>query len=205
MVSDNGRRRPRDGSLRCRADSQRDRAGAFQDCRRREHLLGRNHHAGRNLLVRCRVCATTVLDIGTLTLGKFCTSMLADMGASVLRIERPSEKGGALSREDLALNRGKRSLTLDLRADEGREVVLRLADRCDCVIESYRPGVAKRLGIDYPILSARNPRLVYCSLSGFGESFAHPSPELRLLQPMLRRLEEDCPTSDLRERPSRPA
>jgi len=112
----------------------------------------------------------SVLDIGTLTPGKFCTSMLADMGASVLRIERPSAKGGALSHEDLALNRGKRSLTLDLRAEAGRGVVLRLTNRCDAVIESYRPGVAKRLGIDYPGLSARNPKLVYCSLSGFGQT-----------------------------------
>ncbi len=112
----------------------------------------------------------TVLDVGTLTPGKFCTSLLADMGASVLRIERPSGKGGERSREDLALNRGKRSLTLDLRAPAGREVVLRLAHRCDAVIESYRPGVAKRLGIDYPSLREQNRRLVYCSLSGFGQS-----------------------------------
>jgi len=112
----------------------------------------------------------TVLDIGTLTPGKFCTSMLADMGASVLRIERPSAKGGTLSHEDLALSRGKRSLALDLRAEAGREVVLRLTNRCDAVIESYRPGVAKRLGIDYPSLSTRNRRLVYCSLSGFGQT-----------------------------------
>jgi crotonobetainyl-CoA:carnitine CoA-transferase CaiB-like acyl-CoA transferase len=112
----------------------------------------------------------TVLDIGTLTPGKFCTSILADMGASVLRIERPSGKGGKISHEDLALNRGKRSITLDLRTEAGREVVLRLARRCDAIIESYRPGVAKRLGIDYPSLHEHNQRLVYCSLSGFGQT-----------------------------------
>jgi alpha-methylacyl-CoA racemase len=111
-----------------------------------------------------------VLDIGTLTPGKFCTSMLADMGAAVLRVERPAASAGAISQEDLALNRNKRSLALDLRADAGREILVRLAHRCDAVIESYRPGVAKRLGIDYASLSARNPRLVYCSLSGFGQT-----------------------------------
>jgi crotonobetainyl-CoA:carnitine CoA-transferase CaiB-like acyl-CoA transferase len=111
-----------------------------------------------------------VLDIGTLTPGKFCTSLLADMGASVLRIERPSASSSAISREDLALNRNKRSLALDLRAGAGTEILLRLAQRCDAVIESYRPGVTKRLGIDYVSLSARNPRLVYCSLSGFGQT-----------------------------------
>jgi alpha-methylacyl-CoA racemase len=112
----------------------------------------------------------TVLDIGTLTPGKFCTSLLADMGASVLRIERPVVRSSPISPEDLALNRGKRSLTLNLRAEAGREVLLRLARRYDAVIESYRPGVTQRLGIDYASLNALNPRLVYCSLSGFGQT-----------------------------------
>jgi crotonobetainyl-CoA:carnitine CoA-transferase CaiB-like acyl-CoA transferase len=111
-----------------------------------------------------------VLDIGTLTPGKFCTSLLADLGASVLRIERPVARSNQISQEDLALNRGKKSLTLNLRAEAGREILLRLARRCDALIESYRPGVTKRLGIDYASLSALNPRLVYCSLSGFGQT-----------------------------------
>jgi alpha-methylacyl-CoA racemase len=111
-----------------------------------------------------------VLDIGTLTPGKFCTSLLADMGASVLRIERPAARSNTISQEDLALNYGKRSLTLNLRAEPGREILLRLARRCGAAIEGYRPGVTKRLGIDYASLSALNPRLVYCSLSGFGQT-----------------------------------
>jgi crotonobetainyl-CoA:carnitine CoA-transferase CaiB-like acyl-CoA transferase len=111
-----------------------------------------------------------VLDIGTLTPGKFCTSLLADLGASVLRIERPAARNNTISQEDLVLNHAKRSLTLNLRDEAGREILLRLAQRCDAVIESYRPGVTKRLGIDYASLSALNPRLVYCSLSGFGQT-----------------------------------
>jgi alpha-methylacyl-CoA racemase len=111
-----------------------------------------------------------VLDIGTLAPGKFCTALLADLGASVLRIERPPASSNAISQEDLALNRGKRSLTLNLRAAAGKQILLRLAERCDVALESYRPGVTKRLGIDYVSLSASNPRLVYCSLSGYGQT-----------------------------------
>lgn len=109
-----------------------------------------------------------VLDIGTLTPGKFCTAMLADMGASVVRVERPVESG-AVADEDLVLNRDKKSITLDLRAEAGREILLRLAERSDVALESFRPGVVRRLGIDYDALKGRNPRLVYCSLSGFGQ------------------------------------
>jgi len=109
-----------------------------------------------------------VLDIGTLTPGKFCTAMLADMGASVVRVERPAA-GGSLTDEDLVLNRGKKSITLDLRAAAGQEILRGLAERSDAALESYRPGVVRRLGIDYDTLKDRNPRLVYCSLSGFGQ------------------------------------
>lgn len=110
-----------------------------------------------------------VLDVGTLTPGKFCTAILADMGASVLRIERPGQSG-PISDEDLALNRGKRSATLDLRSPAGSQILCRMAERSDVLVESYRPGVARRLGIDYDTLRHRNPRLVYCSLSGFGQN-----------------------------------
>jgi CoA:oxalate CoA-transferase len=110
----------------------------------------------------------SVLDIGTLTPGKFCTAILADMGASVLRVERPAASR-TLVEEDLVLNRGKKSMTLDLRAAAGKEVLCRLAELNDVVLESYRPGVARRLGIDYDALKGRNPHLVYCSLSGFGQ------------------------------------
>lgn len=109
-----------------------------------------------------------VLDIGTLTPGKFCTTILADLGASVLRVERPGT-ARTLSDEDLALNRNKKSMTLDLRSDTGRDILCHLAERNDVLIESYRPGVTARLGIDYETLKLRNPALVYCSLSGFGQ------------------------------------
>ena len=110
-----------------------------------------------------------ILDLGTLTPGKFCTFLLADLGASVLRIERPLKHPVALSDEDLLLNRNKRSMTLNLREDSGREIFCRLAQRADVVIEAYRPGVATRIGIDYERLRPENDRLVYCSLSGFGQ------------------------------------
>ncbi len=109
-----------------------------------------------------------VLDIGTLTPGKFCTAMLADMGASVVRVERPAAVS-SLTDEDLVLNRDKQSITLDLRADAGKEILLRLAERSEVALESYRPGVVSRLGIDYEVMKGRNPRLIYCSLSGFGQ------------------------------------
>jgi len=110
-----------------------------------------------------------ILDVGTLTPGKFCTFLLRELGAEVVRVERPVATRQAVSREDVVLNRGKRSLTLDLRQEAGAEIFRRLAARTDVVIESYRPGVAQRLGIAYEELRSINPRLVYCSLSGFGQ------------------------------------
>ena len=111
-----------------------------------------------------------VLDLGTPTPGKYATYLLAEMGAAVLRVERPSSAKGRISDEDRVLNRGKRSLTLDLRHEAGREVLYRLAQRADVLIESYRPGVAERLGVGWQKLSEIHPELVYCSLSGFGQS-----------------------------------
>lgn len=110
-----------------------------------------------------------ILDVGTLTPGKFCTFLLRELGAGVVRVERPVATRQAVSREDVALNRGKRSLTLDLRQETGVEIFRKLAARTDVVLESYRPGVAQRLGIGYQELRSINPRLVYCSLSGFGQ------------------------------------
>jgi alpha-methylacyl-CoA racemase len=112
----------------------------------------------------------TVVDLGTPTPGKYATFLLAEMGAAVLRVERPGDATGLVSDEDRVLNRGKRSLTLDLRDEAGRAVLYRLAERADVLIESYRPGVAGRLRADWQKLSEINPKLVYCSLSGFGQS-----------------------------------
>jgi alpha-methylacyl-CoA racemase len=112
-----------------------------------------------------------ILDVGTATPGKYCGLLLAEAGADVIRIERPirATDQPSISSEDLALNRGKRSMTLNLRAPEARAIFDRLVATSDVVIESNRPGVAARIGIGYDRLSALNPRLVYCSLSGFGQ------------------------------------
>lgn len=109
-----------------------------------------------------------VLEVGTMTPGKFTGFLLTGWGAESVRVERPGE--ASLSDEDLALNRGKRSMTLNLRAPEGREILLRLAETADVFMESYRPGTAANLGIDAGAVQARNPGIVYCSLSGFGQT-----------------------------------
>jgi len=115
----------------------------------------------------------SVLEVGTTTPGKFAGFLMAGWGAAPLRVERHdghAAAGSAISVEDLTLNRGKRSIALDLKAPEGRDILLRLAARADVFMESYRPGVAARLGIDDPAVRTINPRIVYCSLSGFGQT-----------------------------------
>ena len=118
-----------------------------------------------------------VLDFSKILAGPLCTQYLGDMGADVVKIE-PC-KGGDDTRmwppfEDgtgtifLAVNRNKRSLALDLKSAEGLAICKRLAQRADVVVESFGPGVADRLGIGYEALKALNPRLVYCSISGYG-------------------------------------
>jgi len=110
--------------------------------------------------------------------GPFATCLLADMGAEVIKIERPGVgdvirswdsvvKG--LSSGYVWLNRNKRSLTVDVKKDQGREILLRLAKKADIFFENYAPGVTARLGLGYERLSELNPRLIYCSLSGYGQ------------------------------------
>ena len=120
-----------------------------------------------------------VLDQTQVMAGPFCTMLLADMGADVIKIEPP---GGETTRHlDLqvapgvaaafvAVNRNKRGLVLDLKRSDGVEVLKALATTADVLVENYRPGVAKRLGIDYETLARLNPRLIYCSISGFGQT-----------------------------------
>jgi crotonobetainyl-CoA:carnitine CoA-transferase CaiB-like acyl-CoA transferase len=114
-----------------------------------------------------------VLDLTRVRSGPTCVRQLADWGADVIKIEAPSDAaqlGGPREGSDFQnLHRNKRSLTLDLKSDEGRAVFLRLAEKADVVVENFRPGVKKRLGIDYDTLAALNPRLVYASISGFGQ------------------------------------
>ena len=113
-----------------------------------------------------------ILDLGTLTPGKYCTSLLADLGVDVIRVERPipqDSQESQLSNEDLILNRNKRSITLNLRTEEAKQVFYQLSEKADVILEGYRPGVTKRMGIDYDTIRKINPRIIYCSLSGFGK------------------------------------
>lgn len=123
-----------------------------------------------------------VLDFSKVLAGPLCTQYLADMGADVIKVEAvgtgddsrrwppfpKAQDGDQLGTPFLAANRGKRSIVIDLKTTEGREICQRLAATADVAIESFGPGVATRLGIDYESLKAINPRLVYCSISGFG-------------------------------------
>jgi alpha-methylacyl-CoA racemase len=113
-----------------------------------------------------------VADFSALIPGPFSTAILADLGADVIKVEPP---GGDSGRSLLpavfhATNRNKRSIALDLKHRDAKAVIERLAHWSDIVIESNRPGVSARLAIDYASLSALNPRLIYCSLSGFGQN-----------------------------------
>ncbi|MEW6489947.1 MAG: CaiB/BaiF CoA-transferase family protein [Thermodesulfobacteriota bacterium] len=119
-----------------------------------------------------------VLDLSRLLPGPFATQVLADFGAEVVKVEEPGRgdylrefaplrKGESLF--FLNLNRNKRSLALDLKKPEGREVFLRLAAGADVVVESFRPGVMDKLGVGYEVLRRGNPRLVYCAVTGYGQ------------------------------------
>ncbi len=123
-----------------------------------------------------------ILDLSRLAPGPFCSMMLGDFGADVLLVEAPADgklAGLVLGQRNVdeekvraynMMGRNKRSIVLNLREQEAREIFYRLADDADVVLEGFRPGVVKRLGVDYETLIARNPRLVYCSLSGFGQT-----------------------------------
>jgi crotonobetainyl-CoA:carnitine CoA-transferase CaiB-like acyl-CoA transferase len=119
-----------------------------------------------------------VLDVTQVMAGPFCAMMLADLGAEVVKVEPPSgdstrQMPGAAGTDSPAfnaVNRGKRSIVLNLKTAEGREVFARLARSSDILIENYRPGVMASLGLDYAALSAVNPRLIYASISGYGQT-----------------------------------
>ncbi|MBI1734543.1 MAG: CoA transferase [Candidatus Rokubacteria bacterium] len=121
-----------------------------------------------------------IVELARVAPGEFCTMMLADMGADVLKIEtpEPSAPGDAEAARRAAfafVNRNKRSLSLNLKTPEGQAVFRKLASTADVLVEGFRPGVMKRLGGDYETLKAINPRLVYCSLSGFGQDGPYKS------------------------------
>jgi crotonobetainyl-CoA:carnitine CoA-transferase CaiB-like acyl-CoA transferase len=127
-----------------------------------------------------------VLDLSRVLAGPFCTQMLADLGATVIKVEKPGsgddtrgwgppflsdpatgEKGD--SAYYLSANRGKRSVTVDMATPEGQDLIRRLAARADVLVENYKLGGLAKYGLDYAALSEVNPRLVYCSITGFGQ------------------------------------
>lgn len=110
-----------------------------------------------------------ILDLGTMTPGKYCTHLLSDLGADVIRVERHFAVSAKIDDEDLILNRNKRSIALNLRTEEAKQVFYKLARTADVILESNRPGVTKRMGVDYETIKEMNPRIIYCSLSGFGQ------------------------------------
>lgn len=120
-----------------------------------------------------------VLDLTRLLPGAFATQILADMGADVLKIEQPgtgdyNRSFVPLAKEEsgsfLLLNRNKRSLTLNLKSEDGKEVLRRLVRDADILIEGFRPGVMDRLGLSYDTLRQINPGLIYCAISGYGQT-----------------------------------
>jgi CoA:oxalate CoA-transferase len=120
-----------------------------------------------------------VLDLTTTLSGPYCTMILSDMGADVIKVETPAK--GCPTRHNppfingqsvyfMSLNRGKKSITLNLKSEQGKKIFLQLAVASDVLVENFRPGVMKRLGFDYERLSTLNPRLVYAAISGFGNT-----------------------------------
>jgi formyl-CoA transferase len=119
-----------------------------------------------------------VLDLTRVVSGPFCTMLLGDLGADVVKVEEPGSGDesrrygppfqGGESSYFLSVNRNKRSIALDLKSEEGRETALSLAAQADVVVENFRPGALDRLGLGWDVLSDANPRLVLCSITGFG-------------------------------------
>jgi len=121
-----------------------------------------------------------VLDFSHALAGPYCTLLLADHGAAVYKVESPD--GGDIGRGwgppfvgnqasyFIGLNRGKRSVSVNLKSAEGAELCLRMMEKVDVVIENFRPGTMSRLGLGYEIARKRNPRIVYCSISGYGQN-----------------------------------
>ena len=120
-----------------------------------------------------------ILELVHMPPGELCTMILGDMGAEVIKVEAftPNDtRSGPHDAEALktlqafnALNRNKKSIRLNLKSEQGKEVFYRLAGNADVIVEGFRPGVVKRMGVDYEMVSKLNPRIIYCSLSGYGQ------------------------------------
>ena len=120
-----------------------------------------------------------VIDLTRVVAGPTCTLQLGQMGAEVIKVEAPGKGDDTrtappfLNGEStwfIEMNCNKKSITLDLKSPEGKEVLWRLIDRADVFIENFRPGVCDKLGFSYEAVAARNPRLIYCSISGYGSA-----------------------------------
>src|SRR5512134_1089310 len=120
-----------------------------------------------------------VLDLSHALAGPFCSTMLADYGAQVIKIEPPgpgdiarawgSPMPGGETAYFVSLHRNKKGMVIDLKQAQGKELFLRMVERCDVVLENFRIDTLKKLGIDYEAARKRNPRIIYCSISGFGQ------------------------------------
>lgn len=119
-----------------------------------------------------------VIDLSHLLPGPYCCRLLADLGADVIKVEAPGHGDGARRMPPLSdgrrdafelINRGKRSLTLNLKSERGRELLLALAGTADVLVDGYRPGVLDRLGLGWPALHARQPNLIVCAITGYGQ------------------------------------
>src|SRR5690554_6000901 len=121
-----------------------------------------------------------VLDLTRVLAGPFCTMILGDLGAEVIKVEAPggsdeTRKWGppfqeGISAYYLCANRNKKSITIDLKTEEGREAIRNLVKEVDCLIHNFKTGTMERFGLNYEQLSKLNPGLVYCSITGFGET-----------------------------------
>ena len=121
-----------------------------------------------------------VVDFTNVVAGPLCTQLLSDMGAEVIKVERVGEGDflrktspefvNGMSVSFMAFNRNKKSITVDTTQEKGREVAFKLVATADVVVENFRPGVMDRLGLGYEVLSKSNPRIIYCSISGYGQT-----------------------------------
>ena len=114
-----------------------------------------------------------VLDLTSHLSGPYCAMILADHGADVVKIEKPNDGDQLQSGESapfMLWNRNKRSVTLDLKELKDHQLLLKMVEAADIMIENFKPGTASRLGIDYVSVSKINPALIYCSISGFGQT-----------------------------------
>ncbi|ECO1677977.1 CoA transferase, partial [Listeria monocytogenes] len=121
-----------------------------------------------------------VLDLSRTLAGPFCTMLLGDMGADIIKVEKPGTgdetrrftppKWDGVSAYYLASNRNKRSITIDMKSEEGKQLIYKMAKESDVFIENFRTGAMEKMGLGYEQLKKLNPRLIYCSISGFGRT-----------------------------------